>query len=43
VAAFWAGHGLFPTSADAERFIRRFRMVYLRAMSVKRIRERMSR
>ncbi len=43
VAAFWTSHGLFPSSADAARFIRRFRMVYLRAMSVKRVRERMSR
>jgi hypothetical protein len=43
LARFWAGHGLFPTSADAERFIRRFRLVYVRSMGMKRLRERMSR
>lgn len=43
LAGFWAEHGLFATSADAERFIRRFRIMYVRAMGVKRLRERMSR
>ncbi len=43
LAEFWARHGLFGTSGDAERFIRRFRIVYLRAMSAKLLRERMSR
>jgi len=43
LARFWASHGLFPTSADAERFIRRFRIGYVRSMGMKRLRERMSR
>ena len=43
LAEFWTRHGLFDTSGDAERFIRRFRIVYLRAMGVKRLRERLSR
>lgn len=43
VAGFWTGHGLFASRAEAERFIRRFRVVYVRAMGVKRLRDRMSR
>ena len=43
LTAFWAEHGLFPSSADAERFIRRFRVVYLRAMGARRLRERLAR
>jgi hypothetical protein len=43
LAEFWTSHGLFPSSADAERFIRRFRVVYLRAMGTRRLRERLSR
>jgi len=43
LAAFWTAHGLFPSQAEAERFIHRFRVVYLRAMGVRRLRERMTR
>jgi len=43
LAEFWTDHGLFDTSVDAERFIRRFRIAYMRAMGVERLRERMSR
>jgi hypothetical protein len=43
LAAFWTRHGLFRSSADAKRFIRRFRVVYLRSMVARRIRERLSR
>lgn len=42
LAAFWSRHGLFDSSNDAERFIRRFRIVYLRAMGARRLREGMS-
>lgn len=43
LAAFWTSHGLFRTSADARRFIRRFRIVYLRSMIAREVRDRMSR
>ncbi|MCD2440991.1 hypothetical protein LQ757_01760 [Agromyces sp. SYSU K20354] len=43
LAAFWAGHGLFRSSTEARRFIRRFRAAYLRSMVARGIRERMSR
>ena len=42
LAVFWTHHRLFPSSTDAERFIRRFKVVYVRAMGVKRLRQRMS-
>lgn len=42
LAEFWAGHGLFDSSADARRFIRRFRIVYFRSMLARKVRERIS-
>jgi hypothetical protein len=43
LAAFWTRHGLFRSSADAKRFIRRFRIVYVRSLAVRRLLERISR
>jgi hypothetical protein len=43
LAAFWTHHGLFRSSADAKRFIRRFRIVYLRSMLVRQLLEGISR
>ena len=43
LAVFWTSHGLFRSSAEARRFIRRFRIVYFRSMVAREIRERMSR
>jgi Family of unknown function (DUF6492) len=43
LAAFWTRHGLFRSSADAKRFIRRFRIVYLRSMLVRQLLEGISR
>ena len=40
LAEFWTGHDLFPTSDDAESFVRRFRIGYVRSMGVRRVRER---
>ncbi len=36
LANFWVDHGLFPSMADARRFIQRFRIVYVRSMSARR-------
>jgi hypothetical protein len=36
LAAFWTDHDLFPSTADARRFIQRFRVVYVRSMSARR-------
>jgi hypothetical protein len=43
LADFWTGHGLFDTNADAESFVRRFRIGYVRSMGVRRVRERLYR
>jgi hypothetical protein len=40
---FWTGHDLFETAADAESFVRRFRIGYVRSMGVRRVRERLYR
>jgi len=42
LAAFWTRHDLFRSTADAEHFIRRFRIVYIRSMGARRLRERIS-
>jgi hypothetical protein len=42
LAGFWTRHGLFRSSAEARRFIRRFRIVYVRSMVARRVRERFS-
>ena len=39
LAAFWSAHGLFSSNAAARRFVRRFRIVYLRSMGARRVRE----
>lgn len=43
LAAFWTRHGLFRSTAEARSFIRRFRIVYVRSMAARRVRERLSR
>lgn len=40
LAEFWTRHGLFGSSADAQRFIRRFRIGYVRSMALRRVLER---
>ena len=39
VVDFWTERGLFASRADANRFVRRFRLRYARAMTAKRLRK----